>query len=168
MDNLLGNMIAVSNSTPLIALSRIGKIELLHEYFGQICIPKAVYDEVVVSGGTLYGAQEVAQADWIFVEDIDNMLAAESLGMYLGAGEAEAIVLAREKGCLLIIDDGDGRKAARTMDLKITGTVGVLLKAGRDGKLDLKECLDELNACGFRLSEKVRDYVLGKCDDQIQ
>ncbi len=56
-------MATVSNSTPLIALSKIGKIELLREYFGQIYIPKAVYEEVVVNGGILYGAEEVAKAD---------------------------------------------------------------------------------------------------------
>jgi len=155
-------MTTVSNSTPLIALSKIGKIELLHEYFGQIYIPKAVYEEVVVNGGILYGAEEVAKADWIIVEDVGNALAVESLSMYLDAGESEAIVLAKEKDCLLIIDDGDGRKAAKNMNVDITGTVGILLKAGRDGKIDLRESLDELNACGFRLSEKVRNFVLSK------
>ena len=155
-------MTTVSNSTPLIALSKIGKIELLHEYFGQIYIPKAVYEEVVVNGGFLYGAEEVAKADWIIVEDVENVLAVELLSMYLDAGESEAIVLAKEKDCLLIIDDGDGRKAATNMDIDITGTVGVLLKAGMDGKIDLRESLDELNACGFRLSENVRDFVLSK------
>lgn len=155
-------MVAVSNSTPLIAQSKIGKLGLLQDYFGQICIPKAVYDEVVVNGGILYGAEEVKEADWINVENIGNALAVESLSMYLDAGESEAIVLAKEKDCLLIIDDGDGRKAARNMNLTITGTVGILLKAGMDGKTDLRDSLDELNACGFRLSEKVRDFVLSK------
>ena len=155
-------MTTVSNSTPLIALSKIGKIELLHEYFGHIYIPKAVYEEVVVNGGILYGAEEVAKADWIIVEDVGNTLAVESLSMYLDAGESEAIVLAKEKNGLLIIDDGDGRKAATNMNIDITGTVGVLLKAGMDGKIDLRKSLDELNACGFRLSEKVRDFVLSK------
>ena len=155
-------MATVSNSTPLIALSKIGKIELLREYFGQIYIPKAVYEEVVVNGGILYGAEEVAKADWIIVEDVGNALAVESLSMYLDAGESEAIVLSKEKNCLLIIDDGDGRKAARNMNVPITGTVGILLKAGKDGKIDLRDSLDELNACGFRLSEKVRDFVLSK------
>ena len=155
-------MVAVSNSTPLIALSKIGKLGLLRDYFGQICIPKAVYDEVVVNGGILYGAEEVKEADWINVEYVGNALAVESLSMYLDAGESEAIVLAKEKDCLLIIDDGDGRKAARNMNLTITGTVGILLKAGMDGKTDLRDSLDELNACGFRLSEKVRDFVLSK------
>jgi len=56
-------MVAVSNSTPLIALSKIGKLGLLREYFEQIAIPQAVYDKVVVNGGVLYGAEEVAEAD---------------------------------------------------------------------------------------------------------
>ena len=155
-------MTTASNSTPLIALSKIGKIELLREYFGQIYIPKAVYEEVVVNGGFLYGAEEVAKAEWIIVEDVGNALAIESLSLYLDAGESEAIVLAKEKDCLLIIDDGDGRKAARNMNVPITGTVGILLKAGKDGKINLRDSPDELNACGFRLSEKVRDFVLSK------
>jgi predicted nucleic acid-binding protein len=54
----------VSNSTPLIALSRIGKLELLKQYFFEIIIPEAVYQEVVVSGGDLYGAKEVKGLDW--------------------------------------------------------------------------------------------------------
>jgi predicted nucleic acid-binding protein len=40
-------MIVVCNSTPLIALSRIGKLELLREYFSEVYIPCEVYDEVV-------------------------------------------------------------------------------------------------------------------------
>ncbi len=96
------------------------------------------------------------------MEDVGNTLAVESLSMYLDAGESEAIVLAKEKDGLLIIDDGDGRKAAKNMNVDITGTVGILLKAGMDGKIDLRESLDELNACGFRLSEKVRNFVLSK------
>ena len=155
-------MVTVSNSTPLIALSKIGEIELLRDYFGKISIPNAVYDEVVVNGGLLYGAEDVKKADWIFVEEVENKLAVESLSMYLGAGESEAIVLAKEKECLLVIDDGDGRKAAKNMNINITGTVGILLKAGKDGKIDLQETLDELNSYGFRLSESVRDFVLSK------
>jgi predicted nucleic acid-binding protein len=158
-------MVAVSNSTPLIALSKIGKLNLLREYFEKISIPKAVYDEVVVKGGVLYGAEEVAEADWIMVEDVGNSLAVESLSIYLDAGESEAIVLAKENNCLLIIDDGDGRKTASNMNMDITGTVGILLKAGRDGKIDLRESLDELNACGFRLSDKVRDFILSKVEE---
>jgi hypothetical protein len=49
-------MIAVSNSTPLIALAKINRLDLLKDYFGKIYIPEEVYDEVVRRGGDLAGS----------------------------------------------------------------------------------------------------------------
>jgi len=103
-------MKVVSNSTPLIALLRINKFSLLREYFGEVYIPKEVYEEVVTRGGNLFGAEEVASAEWIKIENVKNRIAVESLSIALDKGEAEAIVLAREKDGMLVIDDGDGRR----------------------------------------------------------
>lgn len=97
-------MTVVCNSTPLIALSRIGKFELLNTYFGDVYVPQAVFDEVVTHGGDLYGAKEVRAADWIKVEKVKNKIAVESLCVILDRGESEAIILAKEKNTLLIID----------------------------------------------------------------
>jgi len=55
----------VSNSTPLIALSRVNELELLHSLFGTIIIPSAVYNEVVLEGAGRPGVKEVADAFWI-------------------------------------------------------------------------------------------------------
>ena len=153
-------MKVVSNSTPLIALSRINKFSLLKEYFGDVHIPKEVYEEVVTRGGNLFGAEEVASAEWIKVENVKNRIAVESLSIALDKGEAEAIVLAREKDGMLILDEGDGRRTAESLGLKITGTVGILLLASADGKLDFKKAIDELIAVGFRLSEKEYKRIL--------
>jgi predicted nucleic acid-binding protein len=153
-------MNVVSNSTPLIALSRINKLSLLKEYFGEIYIPQEVYEEVVTRGGYLFGADEVASAEWIKVETVKNRIAVESLSIALDKGEAEAIVLAREKDGMLLIDEGDGRRTAESLGLKITGTVGILLLASADGQLDFKKTLDELIAVGFRLSEKEYKRIL--------
>lgn len=65
-----------------------------------------------------------------------------------------------DKTNLLLIDDADGRKVAQSMDLKITGTVGILLMAAKDKKLDLKNSLDYLLAEGFKLSEKEYQRIL--------
>jgi hypothetical protein len=84
------------------------------------------------------------------------------LSIHLGAGEAEAIILAEEKEMLLLIDDGDGRKTAKEMDLQITGTAGIILKAGLDGKLNIEETIIQLEDVGFRLSNEVKEHLLRK------
>ena len=40
----------IANSTPLIALAKISKINILKEIYTRIVIPKAVYEEVAISG----------------------------------------------------------------------------------------------------------------------
>jgi len=102
-------MNVVSNSTPLIALAMINRLDLLKEYFGEIFIPEEVYDEVVRRGEGMPGAVEVARSEWIKETNVQNRFAVESLGLTLDKGEAEAIVLSKERDALLLIDDGDGR-----------------------------------------------------------
>jgi predicted nucleic acid-binding protein len=151
----------VSNSTPLIALSKIGKLELLREYFGVIHIPKEVYEEVVTRGKNLFGAMEVKNAEWIKVEEVRNKIAVDSLRDYIDQGEAEAIILAKERNAkLLLIDDSDGRQIAERLGVKITGTIGILLLATTDKKIVFKEALDDLVACGFRLGKVEYDKLL--------
>ncbi|MGV8174096.1 MAG: DUF3368 domain-containing protein [Methanothrix sp.] len=159
-------MIAVSNSTPLIALAKINQLDLLREYFGEICIPEEVYDEVVRRGGNLAGSFEVVSCNWIKVEPVKNRMAVEALSLSIDKGEAEAIVLSKEKESLLIIDDGAGRKAAELLGLKITGTVGILLLASKDGRLGLKKTMDDLKSVGFRLSEREYKRILSLGDAQ--
>jgi len=83
-------MIAVSNSTPLIALAKINRLDILKDYFGKIYIPEEVYDEVVRRGGDLAGSSEVASCTWIKVEQVTNRMAVEALSLSLDKGEAEA------------------------------------------------------------------------------
>jgi len=145
----------VSNSTPLIALSRINKLELLKEYFTEIYIPEEVYTEVVKRGGNLAGAREVRDAAWIKTGRAKDKLGVEILVRNLDKGEAEAIILAKENNAeLLLIDDRKGRDIAEDLGIKISGTIGVLLLAAEDNKINFKESLDDLIASGFRLSKE--------------
>ncbi len=118
-------MVVVANSTPLIALSRLGLFELLKEYFGEVAIPKEVYEEVVTQGGDLFGAKEVSRSKWIKIVEPSNRLAVDSLSVHLGKGEAEAIILAKEQNTLLIIDDKDGR-LLRSLVIKIPYDLAIL------------------------------------------
>jgi predicted nucleic acid-binding protein len=95
-------MKVVSNSTPVIALSRINELELLHILFGTIIIPTAVYNEVVLEGAGRPGVKEVANAPWVIKMEVKNLLAVSMLQMDLDRGEAEAVVL-RSKRKLIYI-----------------------------------------------------------------
>ena len=58
-------MKVVSNASALINLARIGKLELLHELYGELVIPEAVWQEVVIEGARQPGTDEVKAAAWI-------------------------------------------------------------------------------------------------------
>ncbi len=57
-------MSVVSNASPLINLARIGKLDLLHDLYGELIIPEAVWREVVVDGAGQPGADQVKGATW--------------------------------------------------------------------------------------------------------
>lgn len=159
----------VSNSGPLIALATIGKLDLLKGLFGQIYIPTAVYDEVVISGSGRPGARETTDADWIKVHQVMEDLPVNLSRDELGAGESEAIVLARElEAAYLLMDDAVARRKAQHIGLNITGTLGVLLMAKARGLVSaIRPLLDDLRQTDFRMSPTVYREVLNKADEAI-
>ncbi|WP_461864555.1 DUF3368 domain-containing protein [Thermococcus sp.] len=161
-------LLVVSNSTPLIHLAKIGRLELLGEFFGEVLIPEAVYRECVVEGGESEDARMVKNGEWIKVEKITDERLKRSLMIKLDEGESEAIVLALEKKAdLILIDDYDGREVARALGLKVTGTIGILLKAKFSGRItSLKDELEKLKSTGFWLSEGLYEKILKKAGER--
>ena len=66
-------MIVVVDSTPLIALIRIGRLELLHRLFGKILIPKAVFEELTQKGKDKPGYKDIKKSEWIIVKQIKKI-----------------------------------------------------------------------------------------------
>ena len=58
-------MIVVADASPLIAMARIGKLDLLRAVFGQLLVPDAVWREVVEAGVEKAGTTDVVAANWI-------------------------------------------------------------------------------------------------------
>ncbi|WP_297514918.1 DUF3368 domain-containing protein [Thermococcus sp.] len=152
----------VSNSTPLIHLAKIGRLDLLRKFFGEVFIPKAVYRECVLEGKGSKDAELIEKADWIKVVEIKDETLKKSLMLELDEGESEAIVLSLEMNAdLLLIDDYDGREVARALGLKVTGTIGVLLRAKFREKIpSLRVELEKLKETGFWLSEGLYKRIL--------
>lgn len=154
-------MIIIANSTPLVHLSAIGRLEILKEICGELWIPQEVFQEVVEFGSGKPGAKEVKQAKWIHVENAKDKLALAALQSRLGSGESACIVLAKElTSNLLILDDRLARLEAEALGLTVTGTVGLLLKAGQKGSIDFPNALHELVGSGFRLGAKDFERII--------
>ena len=148
---------AVINTGPLVALSLVGKLDLLPALFREFWIPDAVHREVTVAGLGRPGAGTLADMRWMDhvcpAPESDPLLTAE-----LDLGEAAVISLARiQLPCLTIIDEKRGRRIARHVyGLPIKGTAGLLVEARHCGLLDnLRTTLLDLRRAGYYLSDAV-------------
>jgi uncharacterized protein len=134
----------VSNTTPIISLLKLSMLDILKDLYGKIVIPKAVYKEIEYGKDKVY-YQNLLNIDWIEIQEIHDIRSLKYF-LDLDSGEAEAIVLATETNAdLIIIDEKLGRYHALHANLKVTGTIGILLKAKSNGLIkEIKPLLFEL------------------------
>lgn len=157
-------MLAVSNTSPLSCLASVDLLHLLPHQFHRVAIPQAVRIELGQHphGYARRGVDDLIQKGYLQVRGIKNTDLKRSLRASLDEGESEAICLALEqKSDILLLDEKDGRKAARILDLALTGTVGILLKAKHAGMIpSLREVLNKLaSEFGFSLHPTLIEQV---------
>jgi uncharacterized protein len=156
-------MIVVSDTSPIINLAVIGRLDILPALFGKIVVPLKVFEEITVQGADMPGADEVRKSSWVEVRKCSNTTFIQALQFQVDAGEAEAIALALELGAaLILIDERLGRQLAKAYHLPIMGLLGVLKIAKEKGLiLQIKPLLDQLiNIAGFRISKELYMEVL--------
>ena len=155
----------VSNTTPIISLLKLNKLELLQQLYNQIYIPLAVYKEIETGKAKGY-YKDLSEIGWINIIEVQDRQAVKYF-LDLDAGEAEAIVLATELNAdLIILDEKPGRFHAKHADLKVTGTIGILIKAKTIGLIDeLKPLLNELTEKNVWISEKLKRDILEKAGE---
>jgi len=150
---------AISDSSTLIHLAGIGRLELLKEFYGKIFITPAVWKEVVVEGQSRAGASEVNEANnagWIEVVTPTNESVVRLLERELHKGEAETIALAIERHPeVVFLDELEARRVANVYGLRKTGVIGILIRAKLEGRVtSLREELDKLRIeAGFWIGE---------------
>ena len=106
-------MIVISDTSPVLNLARIGRLELLRLLYKQVLIPSAVSEELTASKRDLPPAIDLASDPWLIVASAKDQTRVQELREHLDPGEAEAIVLAVERRAdLLIVDERRGRRAA--------------------------------------------------------
>lgn len=156
-------MIVISNTSPIINLAAIGRLELLQQLYGTIAIPQAVYHEIVVRGSGQSGALEIQTASWVERHHVRDTALVQRLKHHLDAGEAEAIALAIEmQADQLLIDERKGRTVAKQQGLSVMGLLGVLVVAKRRSLLEtVQPALSELRTiAGFWIDPELFAQVL--------
>jgi uncharacterized protein len=144
----------VSNSSPLIALAGIQRLDLLPAIFESVLIPPAVAREIAPSIPVL--------PSWLRIQAPNVLSPALLLRRRLGAGEREALALAVElKVDWIILDDLPARRSAEAAGLNVIGTLGTLVTAKRVGLLkSIRPELDALRRTSFFLSPQLYDELL--------
>ncbi len=143
--------IIISDTSCLIALSKIDKLDLLKDLYEEIIITKEVFNEF---GGSL--------PNWILTTEVKDKQKQQEFEKLLDKGEASSIALALEiDNSTLIIDEFKGRKIAQSLNIDIIGTIGVILLADKKGLIkDVIGTMLRLVNKGFRLSEKLINIII--------
>jgi len=149
--------VIISDASTLIGLDRIDSLFMLHRLYGGVDVTSIVQREVGLE-----------LPDWIHINDGYQNAVFRSLRLRLDEGEASAIALAAATpDALLIIDERKGRQQAKDMGIRITGLVGIIIRAKKEGVISTgKEKLDQLMANGFRLSRGVYDLALAQMGEE--
>ena len=150
-------MIVVSDTTPISELAKVGYFNLLYKLFEQVIIPQEVYSEITT--GNHPAAEIVSTFSWLKVSQIKNPKRVKTLQLTsnLDLGETAAIILAEElKADQLLIDERAARRVAKSRQLPVIGTVGILILAKERGLIDnVKPILDSMIKNGTRIGERL-------------
>jgi len=152
----------ISDSTTVITLLNINKLEILKNLFDVVYLPQKVYDEIVID------EKIVLDRDLFVTKEIKNRELYAILLKVLDSGEAEAIILAKEMNLSLIIDERKGRKIAENMGINIFGFIGLLLLNYKNGYLSGSHTLDiyyKAKNQGFRVGKRLENDFLNLIAD---
>jgi len=152
----------VSNSSPLIALAKIEKLDIIRY---DVVIPEAVFHEITKPKKEY--VKELYKWCKNKVIEVKNKKAVEYLELIIDKGEAETIVLAEELNAgAVLIDDLKARKIAKLRGLNVIGTIGILLDAKEKGVItELKPLLELLLEKKIRVSEELYYRALEIADE---
>jgi predicted nucleic acid-binding protein len=152
---------AISNTSPLIYLYRIGVVEWLPRLFQECWIPSAVFDEL--KKGRRKGFDVPKLSDYMWVKRVDpRSMPSEWLALDLGAGELAAMALAMENpGRVVLLDDMLARRTAKAAGLSVWGTLKILLEAKSQGVTQqIAPLVDRLLDTGMWISAEIRQRIL--------
>ncbi|HEV7350124.1 DUF3368 domain-containing protein [Telluribacter sp.] len=143
--------VVIADTSCFIFLTNIGALNLLQNVYGSVTTTAEVADEYALP-----------LPDWVYIKFPANKVIQQVLELQIDKGESSTIALALEiPGCTVILDDYKARQVAEKLNLKITGTVGLLVKAKLTGIIpSIRPFLSKIRQSNFRLSNKIEEEAL--------
>jgi len=137
--------VIIADTSCLIILHKIGELDLLQRLFSQVTITPKIAEEY----------QNELPA-WVRVTP-PNEKSYRAIAGILDDGEASAIALALDMSdSRLILDDIQARKYAKRLNLSVTGTLGIIALAQKEGIIpSAMKIIDKIQDTNFRLSDRV-------------
>ena len=159
-------MIVISDTTPLITLMKAMRLDILKNLFEEVCIPEAVFHELISNPLYPDEAAQIKKSDFVKVVSVSKTESVRLIQRATGLdlGESEAIVYADDNHAdLLLMDEAAGRAVARKMNIPIMGSVGVLLNAFRSGVLradEVEVAFARVKSANRHISERLIEDAL--------
>jgi predicted nucleic acid-binding protein len=143
--------IIISDTSCLILLSKIDELDILRILSDKVYITPEIKKEYT---------RELP--NWIETKRPENDHYQKILEIDLDLGEASAIALSLDiEDSILILDDLKGRKMAEKLDLKYSGTFGLILKLKQNGLIEsVKPLLEKIKDTDFRFSDSLFELII--------
>jgi len=156
----------VCDTSPLLHLARIGRLELLEWLEARVLVPPAVIRELAAGTEMGLAVSEIGSLAWVETR-APGASALSRVSIELGPGEREVLALGMEvPDRVLILDDRAARRNALELGLAHTGTLGVLLESKRRGRIrSVATLIDELLESGFYIEPRIVATVLRRAGE---
>jgi predicted nucleic acid-binding protein len=155
-------LIVVADTSPVLHLGRIGRLDLIPAVVGRVVVPRTVWGELVHPGTNDDVLRAIQSAPWIELAEDPQL---EDLK--LDPGETAAILLAEALPAdALLIDERRGRAVARSRGIAVIGTLGIVAGARRSGVIEsAAPIIAELRADGSWLADSLVEALLRELDE---
>lgn len=155
------DQLVVADTSPLLNLSLIDRLDLLERQFPRVTVPEQVWTELEEGEEGLDPLRTRRERGFLAVVPVERTDLFVEIAHELDLGETAAICYAiQEDADLLLVDERDGRRVARRHGIAVTGAIGVLLREARHGDLDIEAELDALREAGFWISDDLYQEVI--------
>ena len=123
-------MKVVCDTSALIGLAKIGKLDLLRKLYGCIYIPWSVYEELAAMNGKINAEDKIEGAEWIRKMTVNGAPLMHSLVSEIGQSAVDVLTLSKVlEADLMILDDSRTTAAAVSAGFQTAGLPGLLLLA---------------------------------------